>query len=114
MTFLVRATCRPHSLRHRGLGSLRSPFPGPFAVWLAICLVIVASSSSMTQTRFVDDAKRDLQLPAKVGRVFAASGPAEVILYTVGPEMLARRNRLPEGPAVEFFPTAYLTPVFIK
>lgn len=66
------------------------------------------------QTRFVDDAKREVQLPSKVGRVFAAGAPAEVLLYTLVPEMLVGRNRLPEGPAVEFFPPAFRTPVFIK
>jgi iron complex transport system substrate-binding protein len=62
----------------------------------------------------VDDAQREVQLPPRVGRVFAAGAPAEVLLYTLVPEMLAGRNRLPEGPAVEFFPPAYRTPVFIK
>ena len=40
--------------------------------------------------------------------------PAEVLLYTLVPEMLAGRNRLPEGDAIEFFPPPYRTPVFIK
>jgi iron complex transport system substrate-binding protein len=46
--------------------------------------------------------------------VFAAGAPAEVLLYTLVPEMLAGRNRPPEGDAVEFFPPAYRNPVFIK
>jgi iron complex transport system substrate-binding protein len=66
------------------------------------------------QTRFTDDAKREVQLPARVARVFAAGAPAEVLLYTLGPDMLVGRNRLPEGEAREFFPAAYRTPVFIR
>ena len=46
--------------------------------------------------------------------MFAAGAPAEVLLYTLVPEMLVGRNRVPEGDAVEFFPPAYRTPVFIK
>jgi iron complex transport system substrate-binding protein len=77
-------------------------------------LMIVSSTTAVMQTRFVDDAKRDVQLPPRVGRVFAAGAPAEVLLYTLVPEMLVGRNRVPEGDAVEFFPPAYRTPVFIK
>ena len=62
----------------------------------------------------MDDAKRSVVLPASVGRVFAAGAPAEVLLYTLVPEKLAGRNRLPEGDAVEFFPPAFRNPVFIR
>ena len=78
------------------------------------CLATLASTTAVTQTRLVDDAKRNVQLPARISRVFAAGAPAEVLLYTLVPEMLAGRNRLPEGAAIEFFPPAYRTPVFIK
>ena len=74
--------------------------------WIVICSssAVLALSVANAQTRFVDDAKRDVQLPSRVGRVFAAGAPAEVLLYTLVPDMLAGRNRLPEGEAVEFFP----------
>jgi len=78
------------------------------------CLAALASARVSTQTRFVDDAKREVQLPAKVSRVFAAGAPAEVLLYTLVPEMLVGRNRIPEGDALEFFPPAYRNPVFIR
>ena len=73
---------------------------------IAICAlsVVLSLGSVITQTRFVDDAKREVQLPPRVSRVFAAGAPAEVLLYTLVPDMLAGRNRLPEGDAVEFFP----------
>jgi iron complex transport system substrate-binding protein len=84
--------------------------------WGIACgvMAIVSSATAVMQTRFVDDAKREVQLPARVSRVFAAGAPAEVLLYTLVPEMLVGRNRVPEGEAVEFFPPAYRTPVFIK
>jgi iron complex transport system substrate-binding protein len=84
--------------------------------WLsAIALLTVfVSLTGFTQTRFVDDAKREVQLPPRVSRVFAAGAPAEVLLYTLVPDMLVGRNRVPEGDAIEFFPPAYRNPVFIK
>ena len=66
------------------------------------------------QTAFVDDAKRPIALPQRISRVFAAGAPAEVLLYTLTPEMLVGRNRLPEREAVEFFPPPYRNPVLIR
>ncbi len=81
-------------------------------------LVLVALTSSATtalaQSVFVDDAQRTVTLPASVGRPFAAGAPAEVLLYTIAPEKLVGRNRIPEGDAVEFFPPAFRNPVFIR
>jgi iron complex transport system substrate-binding protein len=84
--------------------------------WPGICALIAALSleSAVTQTRLVDDAQREVQVPSRVSRVFAAGAPAEVLLYTLAPEMLVGRNRLPEGEAVEFFPPAYRKPVWIR
>jgi iron complex transport system substrate-binding protein len=72
------------------------------------------STSPLMQARFVDDAGREVQLPSRVNRVFAAGAPAEVLLYTLVPDRLVGRNRLPEGDAIEFFPPAYRSPIFIK
>jgi iron complex transport system substrate-binding protein len=84
--------------------------------WLsaAAVLAVLASAVTLAQPRFVDDAKREVQLPPRVGRVFAAGAPAEVLLYTLVPDMLVGRNRVPEGDAIEFFPPQYRHPVFIK
>lgn len=76
--------------------------------------IIFLSTMTATQLRFVDDAKRGVQLPSRVNRVFAAGAPAEVLLYTLVPEKLPGRNRLPEGDAVEFFHPAYRSPVLIR
>ena len=88
----------------------------PWNVRVAVCAVsvVLLLGTAITQTRFVDDARREVQLPARVTKVFAAGAPAEVLLYTLVPEMLAGRNRVPEGEAVEFFPPQYRNPVFIR
>ncbi len=59
---------------------------------LCACAVsfTLAPSLVLTQTPFVDDAKRSRVLPPRVTRVLAAGGPAEVLLYTLVPEMLGR------------------------
>jgi iron complex transport system substrate-binding protein len=82
-----------------------------------VALILVAGCLSLglqAQTAFVDDAKRSIALPAQVQRVFAAGAPAEVLLYTLVPEKMVGRNRVPEGAAVEYFPPAYRKPVFIR
>ena len=66
------------------------------------------------QARFVDDAGRSVALPARVGRVMAAGAPAEVMLYTLVPDFLVGRNRVPGDDALEFFPPAYRTPTLIR
>ena len=78
---------------------------------LIACLVLV---QSIAQTRFVDDGNRGVALPARVTRVMAAGAPAEVLLYTLAPEMLVGRNRLPDAAAIEFCPPAFRTPVLIR
>jgi iron complex transport system substrate-binding protein len=79
---------------------------------VAIAFVCLLSAPS-TQTRFVDDAGRSVSLPAHIGRVFAAGGPAEVMLYTLVPDFLVGRNRVPSADALEFYPPRYRQPVVI-
>jgi iron complex transport system substrate-binding protein len=68
----------------------------------------------MMQSRFVDDAERSVTLPERVTRVFAAGAPAEVMLYTLVPDLLVGRNRVPSGDALEFFPPPYRKPTLIR
>ena len=77
-----------------------------------LCAALAAAA--LTQTAFVDDAGRTVATPPRLSRVFAAGAPAEVLLYTLVPEMLIGRNRLPEGDAVAFTPPRYRTPVSIR
>lgn len=79
-------------------------------VAISICLPAVAS----LQSRFTDDANRTVTAPARVSRVFAAGAPAEVMLYTLAPDLLVGRNRVPTGAAAEFFPPQYRTPTLIR
>ena len=79
---------------------------------IAITIVCLPSWAAM-QARFVDDAGRSVTLPARVGRVMAAGAPAEVMLYTLVPDFLVGRNRVPSGDALEFYPPAYRKPILI-
>jgi iron complex transport system substrate-binding protein len=65
------------------------------------------------QTPFIDDAQRRVMLPNEVTRVFAAGAPAEVLLYTLVPEMLGGRNHTPSEAALALMPPEYRTPVQI-
>ena len=82
---------------------------------LALVVAVVGLSTAATmQSRFVDDAGRSVTLPSRVTRVFAAGAPAEVMLYTLVPDLLVGRNRAPSGDALEFFPPAYRNPTLIR
>lgn len=74
----------------------------------------VAFSSISAQVAFVDDAGRRVQVPARINRVFAAGAPAEVLLYTLAPDKLPGRNRLPDSDGLQFFPEAYRTPRLVR
>jgi iron complex transport system substrate-binding protein len=76
--------------------------------------IALSPTPALTQAQFVDDAGRTVRMPSRVERVFAAGAPAEVLLYTLVPDKLTGRNRLPDGDAIEFFPPAYRNPVFIR
>jgi iron complex transport system substrate-binding protein len=82
-----------------------------------VCTTTVAcflAAVPAMQGRFVDDANRQVELPPRVTKVLAAGAPAEVMLYTLAPDLLVARNRVPSGNAIEFFPPAYRTPVLIR
>jgi len=72
------------------------------------------SSRVLAQTQVTDDAKRRVTLPAHVSRVFAAGAPAEVLLYTLVPDMLVGRNHLPTAAALELMPPVLRAPKPIK
>ena len=86
---------------------MRLPVLAAFSI---ACLPAAAS----LQSGFVDDAGRNVALPAQVTRVFAAGAPAEVLLYTLVPDLLVGRNRVPAGDASEFFPPQYRNPTLIR
>jgi iron complex transport system substrate-binding protein len=52
----------------------------------------------------VDDAQRRVELPDSPARVFAAGAPAEILLYTLVPQMLVGRNHRPPPAALELMP----------
>ena len=65
--------------------------------WTSRWLTALVAASALCapvagQERFVDDAGREVSLPADIDKVFSAGAPAEVLLYTLVPEKLAGRN----------------------
>ena len=79
--------------------------------------VLLASSllcaTAAGQQPFVDDAQRQVSLPANVNRVFAAGAPAEVLLYTLVPDKLAGRNLTPPAASLELIPPQFRNPTAI-
>jgi iron complex transport system substrate-binding protein len=93
----------PWLVRHRRRG-------GASALLIAFTVYALCMSCVQAQARFKDDAKRNVTLPAHVSRVFAAGAPAEVLLYTLVPDMLVGRNHMPTGAALEFMPPELRSP----
>jgi iron complex transport system substrate-binding protein len=63
---------------------------------LALLGLALATGVAAAQTRsFVDSAGRQVQIPARVSRVFAAGPPASVLVYTLAPDKLAGWIRAP-------------------
>lgn len=56
---------------------------------------------------FVDDADRHVELADAPSRVFAAGAPAEILLYTLVPEMLVGRNHAPSPAAAALMPPQF-------
>jgi iron complex transport system substrate-binding protein len=83
-------------------------------VFLVAIAITCAPGAASLQSGFADDAGRTVALPARVTRVFAAGAPAEVLLYTLVPDLLVGRNRVPSGDAIEFFPLQYRNPTLIR
>lgn len=75
----------------------------------AIGALCSLSAGVPAQGTFTDDAGRSVALPDRVERVFAAGAPAEVLLYTLVPDKLAGRNRVPSAAELELMPPEYRT-----
>jgi iron complex transport system substrate-binding protein len=87
---------------------------GATAFLIAFAVCTLCAKGAQAQPRFTDDAKRNVTLPARVSRVFAAGAPAEVLLYTLVPDMLVGRNHMPTAAALEFMPPELRSPRPIK
>ena len=83
-------------------------------LFVALAALSVSAPPLLAQTRVTDDAKRSVTLPAHVSRVFAAGAPAEVLLYTLVPDMLVGRNHMPTADALELMPPQLRSPKPIK
>jgi len=82
-------------------------------IWQVAILAVwcgAGARAAVAQTPFMDDAGRSVVIPREVERVFAAGAPAEVLLYTLVPEKLAGRNRVPTEAELELIPPQHRTP----
>src|SRR5262245_5460006 len=65
----------------------------PSCQLFALFSIIVAAAAHAAEMRLVvDSAGRQVNVPAKIERVFAAGSPAAVFLYTLAPEKLLNWN----------------------
>ncbi|MGE4504681.1 MAG: hypothetical protein AB7D51_04975 [Desulfovibrionaceae bacterium] len=62
-----------------------------FALVLILTLILTLPGNARAKT-YVDMAGREVELPEKVGTIYAASPPALYLLYAVAPETIAGLN----------------------
>src|SRR5262245_41127681 len=65
------------------------------AAGAALLALLVAAPGPVHGRPVTDSAGRTVEVPARVERVFAAGGPASIILYTLAPELMLGWNRAP-------------------
>lgn len=75
-----------------------------FALCFAASLPAAVAAFGST---VVDDAGREVRVPAKIERVYAAGAPAAVMLYTLAPDRLIGWNRALTDQEKAFMPPAY-------
>jgi iron complex transport system substrate-binding protein len=75
---------------------------GSVAATAIACMLLAAPRAGADE--IVDDAQRRVEMPEGVDRVFAAGAPAEILLYTLVPEMLGGLNHQPSDDARAFMP----------
>jgi iron complex transport system substrate-binding protein len=66
---------------------------------LLLCLALAGTAAART---FTDDAGRQVELPDRIARVFAAGPPASIVLYTLAPDRLLGWTRAPRADEREF------------
>jgi iron complex transport system substrate-binding protein len=74
---------------------------------LALAAATAFAGATAIAAEFIDDADRRVELPDAPGRVFAAGAPAEILVYTLAPEMLVGRNHAPSPAAAALIPPQF-------
>ncbi len=78
---------------------------GSYATAVAAAALVMAHVARAAE--LVDDAGRRVEVPAKASRVFAARALAEILLYTLVPEMLGGLNHQPSPDALPLIAPQY-------
>ncbi len=78
------------------------------AVGLAGGMLLLASTSVAADRRVVtDSAGRRVEVPARIERVYAAGGPATLLLYAVAPDKMLGWTRPPSAEEQAYLPARY-------
>ena len=77
---------------------------GRAAGGLLLALVLAGAATAAEARVVVDGAGRRVEVPERVERVFAAGGPASIMLYTLAPERMLGWNRAPSAEERAFIP----------
>jgi iron complex transport system substrate-binding protein len=77
------------------------------AAWAVSLLALFTAAIAADKQAVVDSAGRKVEVPAKIGRVFAAGGPASVFIYTLAPEKLLGWNRPLTSEERAYIPSRY-------
>jgi iron complex transport system substrate-binding protein len=75
---------------------------------LALVALLGLAPAVAASRAVVDGAGRRVEVPARVERVFAAGGPASIILYTLAPERMLGWNRAPSAEEAAFLPERWV------
>ena len=93
--------------RRPGIGVLGALVLIPVALLLVMLAVRVGPAAQPAAKRTVTDSTgRRVEVPTRVERVFAAGGPAGVIVYALAPDRLVGWNRVPTAEERAFLPSA--------
>jgi iron complex transport system substrate-binding protein len=76
-------------------------------VGLASCLALAAAAEPALARVFVDGAGRRVEVPDRITKVFAAGGPASVLLYVLAPETLLGWSRALSPSERAYIPARY-------
>lgn len=86
---------------------MRAPLSRGLAVALLLLLAAAAPAVAADRRLMTDSTGRRVELPVRVERVFAAGGPASILVYTLAPEKLLGWNRALRPEERPFIPARY-------
>ncbi len=77
------------------------------ALILVLIVAVMSSQAVMAERRIIDSAGREVVIPDRVERVFAAGGPAAIALYIVAPDRMLGWTRANRADEISFLAQPY-------